>query len=257
MLDDAKQVAAFKLLQKAAGRTAHNYSMSSGTIQTVADNQRKALEKVIDAAKAQHYPANVKTQFDRINSVITLLGDVEKKGVDVADLLKPYTTIHQLVNLSIGFDCYVKAYSLPTGTPFALVDAIAQAAPVDNLVTALNALAPADVVAKATAVNAAIVQAPAATPPASGGGTWSAPTAQQVTDLTTAINTMEVKVTAIRTALTAFTKLHTDALAAIDQAQQAFNDAVEIALIVALKSDARMAAAIAALVPANVLAALA
>lgn len=256
MLDDAKQVAAFKLLQAiGTNRPAHNQWTSGNTIKTVATNQKATLANLKDANKV--YPANVTAQFDRITAAVTLLDDVLKKSAEVADFLLPYVTIHELVNLSIGFDCYVKANSLPTGTPFALVDAIAQAAPVDNLVTALNALATADVVAKATAVNAAIVQAPAATPPATGGGAWSTPTAQQVTDLTTAINTMEVKVTAIRTALTAYQKLHADAVTAKDQAQRAFDDAVEIALIVALKSDARMAAAIAALVPANVLAALA
>lgn len=255
MLDDAKQVAAFKLLQSSGTRAAHSVAVT-GALVDPAKNKAEALTTAITPPAGATYPAQVTQMVTLIRGFITALTNASNTGKDFHEVFfEKCDSIHTLVNLSIGFDCYVKANNLPASTPFPLVTGVSNTTEVDALTAAVNALDTAAIVAAMGAINTTLSTTGGTT---STGAAAPTPTvsAAQITALQTAVGAQTAHSTAIVSATGPVVTLKNNAAAAFQQAHQAFDDAVEVALIVALKSDARMAAAINALVPANVLAAL-
>ncbi|MCX8980182.1 hypothetical protein NLN92_19435 [Citrobacter portucalensis] len=252
MLDTQKQIDAFKLLQGHNG-SAHSVDVS-GAMVTTAKAKADALTALKTTTPAVTYPATVTLLIARLDGYAAELTNASNAYKGLHGTLSPFNEIDELVNLSIGFDCWVKAYGHPVSTPFALVEGLAEITKVDGLKSHVDAFDATAITTALNAINAILIAASSATPTP---GVQPPTVAQTDVDaLTVALDGQQATITAMAAATALINDLNSRAGASITQAQTAFHDAIEIALIEVLKQDPRMAGAITALVPANVLAAL-
>lgn len=259
MLDTPKQVAAFKKLQTKRGGTAPSIT-SATDVQAKATAKKTALATAIKPLAGVVFPATISASITAINGYISALGLANDACNPLITDVKPhYQDVIELVNMAIGFECYLKGNSMALSTPFGLVDALGDSTIVKALQNAVTAYDNTAIIAAMTSIQTTLT--PVTTPPVGGGqGTTTITplTQTQIDALATAVAAQAATVSTMTTETPPVKTLADNASASITQAKTAYNDAIAITLIDVLRHDyPRMEAAVDALVHPDVIAALA
>ncbi|HFU2857317.1 TPA: hypothetical protein ACGQ50_000857 [Enterobacter cloacae] len=254
MLDTDQQVKAYRALRAAGGVHPAASVTLAATVKTAAAGKAANLTTATKPPAGATYPASITALISTIGG----MGAHFTAAATAADAfhaaIDPWDDIQELIRMSIGFDVHIKEQQLAKTTVFPLVTAIADTQKVAALNTAVNGVDITAIVAAMGAINTQLT--PAAPVPPATVGVAKTLTQAQIDALTKAVNDQKPHDTPVTTATADLNTLTNSAKTSITQAETAFKDGVTIALIVSLKADPRMAGAITALIPANVLAEL-
>lgn len=251
MFDNPKQLAAYKLLKASTGHG----SAHSVTAVTAGMNSAKVKSTAVAALKKadKTYPGTVSASLAVLAQLVSVLDAAQQQGKALVDGIGKYQDVNELMNMSVGFDAYIRANELDASTGFPLVTAMADTAVSDAFKAATDRI---DLTALTSTMGDINLAVPSTTGTGTGTGTGATspgPTQAQITALSSATSALAAPMAALTTATAGLKTLTDQALASVNNASQAFHDGVEISMLSVLKQDPRMAGALSALVPQNVL----
>lgn len=261
MLDNKKQIKAFQLLDSTALETPAPITLCA-SISTEAKSRSEAVNGLLlDGAT---YPDSVSEYAGKLPVFAEQLVQASNASQALSSSISPYCTPSQLLQLKIGWECYVKGYEIKPAPDFWLVKGMGDTDTPQTLLSAISALDVSDLTTAMIAINEKLS---AATSSALAGDaedtstTTTAPVTVEFTD--SEIQALKKAVTAVSTALvtvTAATGIVNTLAGNINSstalAVSAMDSAVSITLTNNLKDDSVMGSAIALLMPAGVIDAL-
>lgn len=253
MFDNPKQLAAYKLLKASTGHG----SAHSITAVTAGMNSAKAKSTAVAALKKadKTYPDTVTASLTVLAQLVSVLDAAQQQGKTLVDGIGKYQDVNELMNMSVGFDAYIRANELHARTGFPLVTAMADTAVSDAFKAAVDGI---DLTALTSTMDDINLAVPSTTGTGTGTGagtgtTSPGPTQAQIIALSTATSALAAPMATLTTATAGLKNLTDQAIASVNNASQAFHDGVAISMLSVLKEDPRMAGALSALVPQNVL----
>lgn len=258
MLDNDKQIAAFGILSAQGFTTpapVNSYREAIGLA--------KKLELAIDALYLQDatYPATVSACTDKLPGYVSTLTNATSAANSFISAIEGYTSPSELLQMKIGWECYVKGNRLDPVPGFALVDGLQDTDVCSSMTEKLELVTLAALNEAMKPINAK-VKAAAAVAPAADGAAATAPlspptfTPAEIAALKLATDELEPLFSAIA-ATSQLTSDYTDRVnSSTAAAQQSLSDAVSVTLAAGLITDPVMSKAIAAIMPAGAIAAL-
>lgn len=252
MLDNDKQIEAFSILST-LGTVTPEPIIVCGEIVKLAGSLAQTITPLLVAGTP--YPASITDYTAKISDYASQATQSGNAAEAFSKALEPYITPSELLQMKIGWECYVKGNRLNPIPEFPLVAALNDRVTTQALLDALSAISPDDLVKAMTSINSLL-----AAPPSPPDGGTVAPTpelsAEQIEDLrlaTVALDAVFAPAVSNTTLTTNYTNQVNKATSA---AKQSLNNAVAITLTVGLTSDPVMAQAISAIMPPDVISAL-
>ncbi|MBD2782211.1 hypothetical protein ID852_03230 [Xenorhabdus sp. 42] len=247
MLDNEKQIAAFRAL---AAEGLHPPA-ALGIAQSTADNALEKAALLRQLVKAEtRYPASVTHAVNKVTDAIGKLTVSANAAHAFHDAIKGYQNPSQLIQMRIGWTCYLKGHLLPDSTPFHLIEAIADT----DMTTAQHRFVAGintdDIQAAMMGINSRLDNRLGA------GDLISTLTDEQITRLTDAAEALTHSLDGLDNATEAVNRLATQANDSASRAQKSFSDAVSVSMLAGLLESPVMTGALKAITPASVIAAL-
>lgn len=247
MLSTTNQLNAYKELTAAGGMTTPpSIEKSAGAASSATTISEQLAALVLSTLQ---YPATVSANTLQITEWATSLSEQSKVANSHAQLLRQHSDPSALIQLSIGWDVYCRANELPS-SELPVSKAIADDVSPTKL---LGALAELDISGLKTAMNSINASLAAG---ATGGGTGTVITDAQAKALSDAVAVFVPAMAEVITAGNTLNIVYEDALGSCNTAQNAYSNAVTVALVNASVNDCSVASAITAITPAAVLNAL-
>ncbi len=259
MLDSDKHIDAFGILS-AQGMTTPVPIITYREAMSMADGLKQSITALL-LPDADY--ATASTYTNKLPGYASTLAKASSESDRFIKAIQGYTTPSDLLQMNIGWDCYAKGNRLNPAPAFALVEGLCDTEVSKGMVDTLKALILADLTAAMEPINIK-VQASMVPPGGAGseGGSATTPppppsfTAAEIKALKDATDALDTKFLLISSTST-LTSQYTDRInTSTGAASKALSDAVAITLTVGLTSDPVMSAAIAAIMPPGVIAAL-
>lgn len=242
MLDNNKQIKAFKILNASGLVTPDSvtFSLSAAT-------EAKAIGESLIASVDEDltYPETVTKYIAEIEDLNEAMESAAIEAERFADAITPFSSPSELLQMRLGWDCYVKGNEISPTPAFWLVEGIEDKVVAAGLFEALQMVNLGPVTAAMTAINTTLV-----------GGTVLLVPDEQVLALSVALADLKSEVVVVKSAATLLSQLTTDVTASTGVSKKALEDAVNITLTNNLITDALMSGAIVQIMPAGVIAAL-
>ncbi|MDB6994097.1 hypothetical protein PMZ86_18650 [Escherichia coli] len=256
MLDSIAEVNAFKILN-ASGTT----TPASITLSKTASSNASSLEENIQALilKDKAYPASVVSWVNQLSVFSEQLKTVSAEATNLADSLSPYTSPTELLQMKIGWECYVKGNDLSPAPEFALVTVMGDTLHPQSLIDALAAFELVPITSAMTAINAKVQ---ASSGEASGNGSSTGTTQQpalteeEIKALKDAVEAATEQINAINNTSSSLSTLTQQVKDSTGNAKQGLENAVAITLTGSLLGDEVMSPAISLIMPQGVIDAL-
>ncbi|OKP01552.1 hypothetical protein [Xenorhabdus eapokensis] len=247
MLDNEKQIAAFRAL----GVEGLHPPAALIITKLTADSAIKKAAYLRQLVKKETtYPAPVTTALRKINDASGKLTIAANAANAFHDAIKDYQSPSQLIQMRIGWTCYLKGNLLSDSTPFHLIEAIADS----QITTAQNQLVThlktEDIKAAMDEINIVLTNSVGA------GGIASRLTDKQILTLNSAVKALTGALSELDQATEAVNRLATQASDSVSHAQKSFRDAVSVSIISGLLESTVMTGALNAITPASVISAL-
>ncbi|PHM51578.1 hypothetical protein [Xenorhabdus hominickii] len=247
MLDNEKQIAAFRALGTEGLHPPAALTISKLTADTASEKAAYLRELV---KKETTYPASVANALSKITDAIGKLTIAANTANTFHNAINDYQSPSQLIQLRIGWTCYLKGRILPDGTPFHLIEAIADT----KITTAQNQcvtdIKADDIKVAMEDINSILANSVGA------GGMASKLTDKQTVRLNNAAEALDRSLRDLDKATEAVNRLATQANDSANNAQKSFSDAVSISIISGLLESTVMTDALKAITPASVISAL-
>lgn len=258
MLDNDKQINAFGALSALGMVTPVPVTVCQEAV-TFAGSLATSFEALLLAGAT--YPATVSAYTGKITGYATSCATASDVASAFISAVNPYATPDKLMQLKVGWDCYVKGNRLSPAPAFALVDAMGDTAVTNGLRDQLKAITLQTITAAMSGINAKVTAAAASTATTGAGGAPAAPvepsfTAAEISALIAATDALDAAFSDIQAKNTALTDYTNQVNTSTSTAAKAMKDAVAITLTDGLRTDPVMGPAIAAIMPAAALAAL-
>lgn len=254
MLNTDKQLAAFRLLNKSGFTSPPSVSLATSITGDSAAKSEALKAAIIPTLT---YPAVIAAPTETIRSTITALDAANLAGHDFSAYLGKFQSPSELLNVSVGWSCFLKGEYLPDTEPPALVSALSDTAIVAALYEALGELSVSEIIAAMSEINAEIEST--SVPPVANNETASTE-ASLSDDLTSrlvlACQAIEPLLKTLTERISSIEQLTAEAKQSVVVAQRAFSNAVGISLLDSLKGNAVMEPAVAAITPSDVTEAL-
>ncbi|EIH4660061.1 hypothetical protein B6P79_004933 [Escherichia coli] len=258
MLDSKGEVKAFKILSGAGVSTPKSITISRAA-SAKASSLASAIKEMLLDDKV--YPDSVSAWTTQLRTFYEQLNEASKSSLSLADSLSPYTTPSNLLQMKIGWECYVKGNELAPAPSFALVEGMGNVSIPQALADALPLLELDDLRAAMDVINAKIEAAGNAgggDGEQTGAGAVQIPviTQDEIGALRKAVTVAETTVSVIVTASEHIASLTERIKASTAQAGKGIENAVAITLTGSLLNDAVMNPAISLIMPEGVIDAL-
>lgn len=258
MLDNENQLAAFRELNKSGFTPSPSVTLATSTAASA-----KSLSDQLSALllATVTYPASIQASITIIKTAAATLSAANVAGADFGTYFIKFQSPSELLNVSKGWECYLKGENLPADRTPALVDALGDKAIVSALSTSLakvSATAVASVMGEINTQLAATASASAGST-GTGGSTGAATPALSddlIKRLASACSDLETRSKSLTGVISAVIKLTTDGKQSVDVSKRAFSNAVGISLLNSMEGNAAMGPAIAAITPSAVINAL-
>ncbi|MCZ4061267.1 hypothetical protein O3W44_22310 [Pantoea sp. LMR881] len=254
MLDNDNQLAAYRQLNKTGFRPPDSVVLATST-----SSQAKSLSAALAAVvlPSLTYPANIAPSVTKISDAIAVLDAVSAATNDFASYFVKFQSPSELLNVSIGWRCYLKGESLPDTQSPALVTAIADSVIVKAMADGLAIVSTADLITIMGEINTVLIASAAYAGGASQSGSGTAGAVATVSDdlasrLVTASLELKTRSKSLTEAKANLIKLSTSGKQSVDTAKKAFTNAVGISLLDSMKDNAAMGPAISSITPAAV-----
>lgn len=257
MLDNDKQINAYIALSAASVVTPFPVVVCQ-EIASHASVLAAAINALLLAGAT--YPASVSAYTGKIPDYVTSCSDTADVAKSFITAVNPFSSPSELVQLKTGWDCHVRGNRLSPAPDFALVAAMGDRSVTRPVLERISLITDNALTSAMAAINAKVSAAAA---PAAGSdtGTTAAPAEPVFTDAeikalkdaTTALDDLFQPLPALNAALTNYTN---QVNTSTSTAKKALSNAVAIALTDGLRTDSVMGQAIAAIMPAAVMAAL-
>ncbi|WP_228863388.1 hypothetical protein [Xenorhabdus sp. PB30.3] len=247
MLDNEKQIAAFRAL----GAEGLHPPAALSITQLTADHAiEKAayLHKLVKQETA--YPDPVTAAVRTINEASGKLTIAANAANAFHHAIKDYQSPSQLIQMRLGWTCYLKGNLLADSTPFHLIEAIADSQITTTQNQLVTRLKTEDIKAAMDEINAVLAKNRGA------GGVASRLTDKQILRLNNAAEALTGSLSDLDRATEAVNRLATQANDSASHAQKSFSDAVSISIISGLLESTVMADALKAITPTSVMSAL-
>ena len=255
MLDTTNQLAAYQALFEVGFNPAASVTLANAIRSKV---KGLVASLLLVVPETTIYPSNIATSVNSIRIFITMLDTTEFLVKDFADSFSQFESPSELLNMGIGWECYLKGAGLDADNVPAFAVALADTTVVQAVSDEINALNIAPIVAVMSEINALL------TPPATGesggtasSGSTSAPPAsvssELVNRLTTAIAPLDAASKTISHRLTDLNLLTEDGKNSISLSKKAFSYAVSVSLLDSMQERISLAGAVGAITPAAVL----
>ncbi|KMJ46658.1 hypothetical protein AB204_02195 [Xenorhabdus khoisanae] len=247
MLDNEKQIAAFRALGAEGLHPPAALTISKSTAASAIE-KASSLRKLVK--KETTYPASVTHALSKITDAIGKLTVSANAANAFHNAINSYQNPSQLIQMRIGWTCYLKGNLLPDSTPFHLIEAIADT----EITTVQNQLVAGiqtgDIKAAMDEINPILANSLGA------GGLVSRLTDEQTSRLNHAAEALARSLDSLNKATEAINRLATQANDSANHAQKSFSDAVSVSIISGLIESPVMVDALKAVTPASVISAL-
>ncbi|MDC9590746.1 hypothetical protein PSI23_15995 [Xenorhabdus sp. XENO-10] len=245
MLDNEKQIAAFKALVAEGLHPPAALTTSKLTADKATEKSSYFRELVKEEIT---YPTSITHSLSKITDAIGKLTISANAASAFYHAIDGYQNPSQLIQMRIGWTCYLKGNILPNSTPFYLIEAISDT----GITTAQNRLV-TDI--KIDEIKAAMddINSTLAT---GAGGISSQLTAKQIARLNKAAEALDHSLIELENATEAVNRLAIQANDSANNAKKSFSNAVDISLISGLLESSVMADALKAITPKSVISAL-
>lgn len=255
MLDTSKQLAAYQALFGVG----FNPTASVTLANSISSKAKGLVASLLLAVpETTDYPSNIATLVASIRTFITVLNSTEFLAQDFAASFGEFESPSELLNVGIGWECYLKGSGQDTQTVPDFAVALADTTVVQGVFDAIMTLSITPVEAVMAEINVLL------TPPATGdnGGTVSpgsnpAPPVQVsdelVNRLVTATASLDAAAIVISDRLTDLNRLTVEGQKSISQSKKAFSYAVSVSLLDSMQDRVSLAGAVSAITPAAVI----
>ncbi|WP_275349472.1 hypothetical protein [Xenorhabdus bovienii] len=198
--------------------------------------------------KEATYPASVTNALSKITDAIGKLTVSANAANAFYNTINGYQNPSQLIQMRIGWTCYLKGNLLPDSTPFHLIEAIADT----KIMVAQNRLVTNiktdDIKAAMDDINSILT--------IGAGGIAQRLTDEQISRLNNAAKALEHSLNGLDKATESVNRLAIQANDSANSAQKSFSDAVDISMISGLLESTVMTGALKAITPTSVISAL-
>ncbi|MGL5103047.1 MAG: hypothetical protein ACRC6N_11060 [Plesiomonas sp.] len=251
MLNNEQQINAFKALND----DPIHLPASAITAKKTSENADGKSKEISDLIISEiNYPITIKTEIDQLTKISMNLGSAAKSADELVDAITPYSAPAELATLNVGWDCYIKGFSLSEETPFYLVKAMADTALTTELNTVIENVLLDDVSAIMNDVNTTL-----ATPALPPAGTPPPPktlSPEQITALQVAVADLVMSTNPLQAISLSVSELAVQAVTSSLQAKSAFKNSVAISILSNISESSAINAAITAITPDSVISAL-
>jgi hypothetical protein len=242
MLDKQGQVKAFQILSSSGLVVPSSVTISleaAAQAQTRADTISSLLLPGVT------YPPTISSYTGELQGFSDQLNQASSAAKGLGGAISPYITPSTLLQMKLGWDCYIKGNEITPAPPFALVDGMGDAQTPQALLDAVCAVQTDDLSSAMNAVNAK-VQA--------GGGIPL--TNDEIQALKDAVDGVQISLVDVGTTGTTVSTSAAKISTSTSQATNAFENAISITLTDSLRTDPTMYPAISLIMPDGVLHAL-
>ncbi|MDE9467038.1 hypothetical protein [Xenorhabdus bovienii] len=245
MLDNEKQITAFRALSAEGLHPPVTLAISKSTADK-STAKAAYLRKLVK--KEATYPDSVTNALSKITDAIGKLTISANAANAFYNTINGYQNPSQLIQMRIGWTCYLKGNLLPDNTPFHLIEAIADT----EIMVAQNRLVTNiktdDIKAAMDDINSILT--------IGAGGIAQRLTDEQISRLNNAAKALEHSLNGLDKATESVNRLAIQANDSANSAQKSFSDAVNISMISGLLESTVMTGALKAITPTSVISAL-
>ncbi|QCR38740.1 hypothetical protein [Nissabacter sp. SGAir0207] len=245
MLSTPAQIAAYQALKTAGGLATAASATQSTQAAKLATKASATLSGLVLSTVT--YPSSINANVAQISSWAKVLAGTATQATSHATLLANYSDPSTLIQLTTGWDVHCRASGLKA-SELAISTAIGDAATPGALVAALTALDISALSSAMDSINATLASGTATVP--------AALSTSQVAALQTAVTGFTAKMATATAAQKTLATQYDAASSSITTSQQAYSNAISVALIGASINSAAVAKAVSAITPASVLALL-
>lgn len=253
MLDKDYQLTAYQELTAAGGLQTPQSETLSSSASTAAAALAGSLTGLVVSTVS--YPDSVTEFVSGITAAASTLKAWAEQATTHATLISDNANLSTLLQLNIGWDVYCRANSQDV-TELPISTAIADTATPEALVTAVGTLDISSLAAAMDDVNETLSSASSASTTTTTTATAVSLSEAQINALESAWEAFAALLSTATSAYSALQAVYTEASESVTTATTAYTNAVNTALAEASASNTSTASAVAALVPATVLASL-
>ncbi|EKN4689578.1 hypothetical protein JE944_003117 [Yersinia ruckeri] len=255
MLDNEKQIAAFKALA-VEGIHAPASLITAQATGEQATSKAGLLDSMVKPEIT--YPASVSDSLKKITNASLILAAAASAANQFSLAINGYQSPSQLIQMRIGWECYLKGNELNADTPFYLIDAIADVELTLAQSQLISAIQTGNTEAAMKDINSTLsVGAGIGVGDVSGsGGLTPQLTDKQIVRLATAAAELISSLSGVGTTSETVKALAEKASDSAHKANLSFSDAVGVSIISGLLESTVMAGALKAITPSSVINAL-
>lgn len=254
MLDNEKQIAAFKALA-AEGIHAPASLITAQATGEQATSKAGLLDSMVKPEIT--YPASVSDSLKKITNASLILAAAASAANQFSLAINGYQSPSQLIQMRIGWECYLKGNELNADTPFYLIDAIADVELTLAQSQLISAIQTGNTEAAMKDINSTLSVGGIGVGDVSGsGGLTPQLTDKQIVRLATAAAELISSLSGVGTTSETVKALAEKASDSAHKANLSFSDAVGVSIISGLLESTVMAGALKAITPSSVINAL-
>lgn len=256
MLDTSNQLAAYQALFGVGFNPAASVTLAN-SISSKAKGLVASL--LLAVPETTDYPSNIATSVASIRTFITVLNSTELLAQDFAASFGEFESPSELLNVGIGWECYLKGAGQDTHTVPDFAIALADTTVVQGLFDAIKTLSITQIETVMAEINVLLTP-----PPATGvhGETVSSESSlappvpvsnELVNRLATATASLDAAAIMISDRLTDLNHLTVEGQKSISQSKKAFSYAISVSLLDSMQDRVSLAGAVSAITPTAVI----